>query len=86
MAEINVKLLRQGVSFVEMPSNRQVGLTGSTSFTLRSLVETTRVFFQIFLDVYFRNPSKYAHRPVRLPYELSMRQAAPDSHERAGSS
>lgn len=86
VAEINVKLLRQGVSFVEVPSNRQVGLTGSTSFTLRSFVETTRVFFQVLLDVYFRNPSKYAHRPVRLPYELSLHQAAPNSHGRASAS
>lgn len=80
VAEINVKLLRQGATFVEVPSNRQVGLEGSTSFSLRSLIETIRVFFQVLLDVYVRHPAKYAHRPVRLPYELSLLQAKTDSH------
>jgi glycosyltransferase involved in cell wall biosynthesis len=86
VAEINVKLLRQGVTFVEVPSNRQVGLEGSTSFSLRSLIETIRVFFQVLLDVYVRHPAKYAHRPVRLPYELSLRQATTDSHGSASAS
>ena len=72
VAEINVKLLRQGLSFIEIPSNRQVGLEGSTSATLRSLVETGRVFIQICLDVFSREPSRYAHRPVRVPYEASL--------------
>jgi glycosyltransferase involved in cell wall biosynthesis len=72
VAEINVKLLRGGVTFVELPSNRQTGLDGSTSFGLVSLIETVRVFFQVLLDVYARHREKYAYRPVRLPYELSL--------------
>lgn len=72
VAEINVKLLRQGLSFVEIPSNRQVGLEGSTSATLRSLVETTRVFVQTCGDVFLREPARYAYRPVRVLYEVSL--------------
>ncbi len=63
VAEINVKLLRQGLSFIEIPSNRQVGLEGSTSATLRSLVETARVFLQVVRDVFFREPARYSKAP-----------------------
>jgi len=77
IAEINVKLLRQGVTFVEVASNRQAGLDGSTSFGLRNLVETIRVFLEVLWDVYVRHPAKYAHRPVRLSYELPLTRSAP---------
>jgi glycosyltransferase involved in cell wall biosynthesis len=77
VAEINVKLLRQGLSFVEFSSNRQTGLYGSTSFTLRTLVETARVFLQVFTDVYRRDRPRYAHRPVRLTYEVTLSKVGP---------
>lgn len=72
VAEINVKILRQGVSFVELASNRQVGMEGSTSATLRSLLETIRVFFRLLLEVHLRDPGRYSKRPVRMPYTLSL--------------
>ncbi len=77
VAEINVKLLRQGLSFVEFSSNRQTGLVGSTSFTLRTLVETVRVFFQVLTDVFFRDRPRYAHRPQRLTYEVTLSRVGP---------
>ena len=77
VAEINVKLLRQGLTFVEFSSNRQTGLYGSTSFTLRTLVETGRVFLQVLTDVYFREKPHYAHRPVRLTYEVTLSRVGP---------
>jgi hypothetical protein len=70
VAEINVRLLRQGVSFMELASNRQVGMEGSTSASWRSLLETARVFMQIFADVYFRERERYGKRPVRQAYTL----------------
>ena len=69
MAEINVKLLRQGLTYVELPSSRQVGLEGSTSASLKSLIETARVFLQLLADVYFREPSRYNKRPTRINHE-----------------
>ncbi len=77
VAEINVKLLRQGVSFVELASNRQVGMEGSTSASWSSLLETARVYIQLVADVYFREPSRYAKRPVRLPYTVSLHPVNP---------
>ena len=86
VAEINVKLLRQGVSFVELPSNRQVGMEGSTSASWRSLVETARVYLQIFADVYFRERERYAKRPVRRPYTLSLHPIDPETPDAAAQS
>jgi len=66
VAEINVKLLRQGVSFLEVPSHRQVGMKGSSSFSLRNLWETASVFCRLLYDVHVANPGAYARRPVRV--------------------
>jgi glycosyltransferase involved in cell wall biosynthesis len=66
VAEINVRLLRQGLSFIELPGTRQAGMAGSTSATLRSLAETMRVFLRLLADVYFKEPDRYAKRPVRV--------------------
>ncbi len=74
VAEINVKLLRQGVSFTELPSNRQVGLEGSTSATMRTLVETVRVYLQLLVDVYIRDRPRYSFRPSRINYDPPMRE------------
>lgn len=73
MAEINIKLLRQGVSFLEVPSYRQTGLTGSSSFSLRNLAETFAVFCRLFYEVHLRSPARYAHRPVRVMPESTPR-------------
>jgi len=73
VAEINVKLLRQGLTYVELPSNRQVGLKGSTSASFMSLVETARVFLQLLADVYLREPGRYEKRPVRINHEEPLR-------------
>jgi glycosyltransferase involved in cell wall biosynthesis len=66
VAEINVKLLRQGVSFLEIPGHRQVGLDGSTSFSLRNLIETLRVFLSLLGDIHFRERRRFGHRPRRV--------------------
>jgi len=79
VVEINVKLLRQGASFVELPSNRQVGMDGSTSASWRSLMETFSVYLQTFADVYFLEPERYSKRPVRKPYTMSLHPIGVDS-------
>lgn len=81
VAEINVKLLRQGVSYVEIASNRQVGMEGSTSATMGTLMETMRVFVKLIVDVYFREPERYSKRPVRRPYTLSLHPINPETHD-----
>lgn len=71
VAEINVRLLRQGLSFIELPSARQARMEGSTAATLRSLAEAARVFVCLVADVYFREPRRYSKRPVRVTSDIS---------------
>jgi hypothetical protein len=66
VAEINVRLLRQGLTFIELPSLRQTGSAGSTSASLRSFVEAARVFAGLVGDVCFREREKYSKRPTRV--------------------
>jgi dolichol-phosphate mannosyltransferase len=66
VAEINVKLLRQGLSYIELPAIRQTGLEGSTSATLRTLIETARVLSRLLADVYFKDRDRYGKRPARV--------------------
>jgi len=73
VAEINVKLLRQGATFAEMPSNRQTGLHGSTSFSLKSLAETLGMFVRLLADVYWLERERYARRPRRVPFGVSVK-------------
>lgn len=70
VAEINVKLLRQGLSFCEVPSYRQTGMAGSTSFSLRNLVETISVFCRLFYEVHFKESARFSHRPIRVTPEF----------------
>jgi len=71
VAEINVKLLRQGLSFCEVPSYRQTGMAGSTSFSLRNLAETFSVFCQLLYEVHCKNSDLYSRRPVRVTPEFN---------------
>jgi glycosyltransferase involved in cell wall biosynthesis len=75
VVEINVLLLRQGATFVELPSYRQVGLEGSTSASLRSFLETVRVYLKVFADVFFRERERYSKRPIRVIHESPIAKA-----------
>jgi len=71
VAETNVKLLRQGVSFLELPSYRQVGLEGSKSLSWRNLAETLRVFVQLLWQVHVSGRDRFSRRPRRVrPVEV----------------
>jgi len=66
VAEINVKLLRQGVSFLEVASYRQVGMRDSTSFSLQNLWETASAFWRLLFEVHVLHRGNYKRRPVRI--------------------
>ena len=71
VAEINVKLLRQGVTFVELPSERRRGLAGSTSISLRNFAETVRIFAHLLFDVYVHDRARFSGHPTRIVYQIS---------------
>lgn len=66
VVEINIKLLRQGLTFVELPSNRQVGLLGSTSASFKSLLEVIKVYAHLFFYVHVKNRSSNRMTPKRI--------------------
>jgi len=66
VAEINIKLLRQGVTYLEIPTHRQVGLDGSRSFSFRNLRETVRVFIHLLNEVHRKEAARYSRRPRRI--------------------
>lgn len=68
VAEINVKLLRQGLSFIELPSERHQGLDESSPVSLPSLLEATKIFMQLVFDVFIRERKKYSKLPIRIPF------------------
>ncbi len=70
VAEINIKLLRQGCTFAEVPSHRQTGIHGSTSFSIRSLAETVQVLLHVVSEVHFRSRQRFGRRPVRVPLSV----------------
>jgi len=70
VAEINVKLLRQGASFIEVPSFRQTGMTRSRSFSIRNLWEAAVVFTRLCYEIHIRNRSLYSKRPTRVLVEV----------------
>jgi glycosyltransferase involved in cell wall biosynthesis len=67
VAEINVKLLRRGVTFIEIAGRRQTGLEGSTSLSWRNLRETLAVFVRLCYEVLWRDRRLYGRRPSRVP-------------------
>jgi glycosyltransferase involved in cell wall biosynthesis len=66
VAEINVKLLRQGSSFLEVPSHRQTGLEGSTSFSWRNLREAVGVYLRLIYEIHWKYRSRYRTPPRRV--------------------
>lgn len=69
VAEINIRLLRQGCSFIELASNRQVGMDGSTSASFQSLLEVVKVYFLLIKEIFFTNKDLYKKRPIRVSIE-----------------
>lgn len=65
IAEINVKLLRQGLSFTEIPGQRQTGLEGSTSLSWRNLREVMVMFVKLLWEVRIRHRRAYGREPTR---------------------
>ena len=66
IAEIRVKLLRQGYSFHELPSYMNTGAAESSALSLKNLKEVILTFFHLIYDVYFVEKEKYSKFPKRI--------------------
>ena len=65
IAEMNVKLLRMGCTFAEVPGYFQAGPKVRRTVTLRNLAEVILSFVRLFIDVRIRNRQRFAKRPTR---------------------
>ena len=66
IAEMRVKLLRQGFSFYELPTYMQTGAALSSALSLRNLKEVVLTFFYLIFEIFFKNKRKYSKLPVRI--------------------
>ncbi len=67
-AEINVKLLRMGCSYVEFGSfiNRSTLAKKSVALRPQAVLEAVWAYFRLLLEVYFTERSTYAFKPNRI--------------------
>lgn len=67
IAEINVKLLRSGCTFMEVPSYLQNRAVVDRTVSLGNLQEVVTSFLALFLEVNVRRRSVYRGQPRRVP-------------------
>jgi glycosyltransferase involved in cell wall biosynthesis len=81
ISELNVKLLRMGCSFAEVPGYFQAGPKARRTVTLRNLAEVITSFYRLILDIHLRGRERFGARPTRKQIDfvsrLPQRPAAP---------
>lgn len=70
ISEMNVKLLRGGCSFAEVPGYFQAGPKARRTVTLKNLAEIGESYLLLLFEVHVRRRGKYARRPTRVPVRL----------------
>jgi glycosyltransferase involved in cell wall biosynthesis len=65
-AEINVKLLRQPITFVEVDGYMSPAIGKSSALRLRNLVEVARAYLRLCHEVFVTKREQYAHRATRV--------------------
>ena len=65
ISELNVKVMRMGCSFAEVPGYFQAGPKTRSTVTLRNLAEVLSSYVRLVADIHFRYRKKFAHQPTR---------------------
>jgi len=68
MAETNVKMLRRGVTFLEIPGEMNKSATKSQAIKLKNFVEVIGTFFRLIWQVHFSQKETYSHPARRISY------------------
>ncbi len=68
MAETNVKMLRRGVTFMEIPGEMNKSATKSQAIKWKNLVEVIGTFFRLVWQVHFSQKETYSHPARRISY------------------
>jgi len=72
VAEVNVKLLRQGLTYVEIPGYMQTGIAGSTALSFRAFREVISVFLRLIWDVHVTGRMHFNRRPRRVEKGIAL--------------
>jgi glycosyltransferase involved in cell wall biosynthesis len=89
ISEMNVKLLRSGCSFAEVPGYMQRPAGHQRTVTLRNFVEVVRTFMMLIYDVQIGARSRFSRRPTRVLIDFSQHltgKFAPPATQRAQAS
>lgn len=65
ISEMNVKVLRMGCTFAEVPGYFQAGPKLRRTITFRNLIEVIRSFIGLAVDVHIARRGKFRSRPMR---------------------
>ena len=68
MAETNLKMLRRGVSFMEIPGEMNKTATKSQAIKLKNLIEVIGTFFRLLWQVHVTQKDMYSHPARRISY------------------
>lgn len=65
-AEINVKLLRKGVSFFETEGEMNPSAVNSSALKIKNFIDIVKTYLSLIFEIYFTRRKEYSFRPVRL--------------------
>jgi glycosyltransferase involved in cell wall biosynthesis len=71
ISELNMKLLRSGCSFAEVPGYMQMGSKARRTVTLRNLIEVIRAFVLLNYEVHVSGRDSFSKRPTRVLIDLA---------------
>jgi glycosyltransferase involved in cell wall biosynthesis len=66
MAETNVKMLRRGVTFMEVPGEMNTAATKSQAIKIKNLIEVFCTFFRLVWQVHFSQKAAYSQPAIRI--------------------
>ena len=76
ISEMNVKILRKGCSYAEVPGYFQAGPKARATVTLRNLTEVAVSYLKLIYEVYFRAPEQYRGHARRVQIKLTNENCA----------
>jgi hypothetical protein len=67
-AEIHIKLIRSGASFMEVDGyfNPATYTNKSVAFRRKTVINTFSSYFNLVYEIFVRNPDVYRHKPARV--------------------
>lgn len=81
-AEINVRLLRSGISYYEVEGYVNPNVLTSSALRLRNLVDVIRTYSRLVYDVYFKHKAHYSKKSFRTHLPPGIHSCPPEASQR----